>query len=97
MSKYICKICKNTDGQPLRLIGGYHTSLCQDCVNAWHEYMNGNAKHKELDLIDAQFSFIKIESVAEVEKLALKRFACVEELYKIAKKWVINQTDERVK
>src|SRR5271157_1688960 len=52
-------------GQPVVLFGGYVSSLCDGCRNAWHEHCAANPRFRRLDEVSNELDAIKIRAASK--------------------------------
>ena len=85
----VCVICGSKLASFTKLVGGYHTTLCQDDRNRWHEYVENAPAMSSLESAELR---LRVATIAGEEIAAIGFQAGVtnskKELYELAKKWV---------
>jgi hypothetical protein len=106
---YHCERCTQEDqkfgecrGAHVKLIGGFNTSLCNNCANEWAEYIRALAAYQELmdtkrerDLVvfrlqSGQYTASSPRNIDETlyEELEVHLYKAECELYELGKEWV---------
>lgn len=81
-----CEICttkdfKFVDRNPainMKLFGDYHTVLCAECVNAWHEFINVRSEFNDEFVARVEEEVIKVRANSEPRSLERSAFFAAE-------------------
>lgn len=92
VERFGCKRCKSehVSGELTKLIGGYSTRLCIDCLNAWSVYVRTEVpqfvehNRKNAELAHA----VENRTPEYVARVADEIFALDVALFAVAKRWV---------
>lgn len=87
-----CAKCQSEWGFPVSIIGHYHAFLCQDCRNAYQEYMQSTPIYRDYNVIMARLA--KTEGPNMADGLVHELIDIEKKLYSMAKSWMAEKKKE---
>ena len=88
-----CQKCSTEEkfvyGEGTKLVGGYTTYLCANCINRWHEYITVHRAYINIRNLAHKLQLRGAEmSEQDFDALYAKHEQYMQDLYHIGKDWV---------